>query len=322
VASCTKLITTIAALQTVEKGLIGLDDSVFKVLPELAELQIISSPDDGKTLSYTKPKKVITLRHLLTHTSGLAYDGLSPLLMAWRAERGQESMGYPTSGTVPECYSTPLLFEPGEGWVYSPSLDWAGYLVCRLNGNTTLEQYFTDNIFKIVGRSAPFPTFNLSKHPEMKAQLVAAGERTPEGRLKAAIAPFGDKPLDEHGGSGLALRVGDYLAVEGDLVSESPKLLRSDTITAMFSPQFLPGSGAEIGLKAFSMIWSPLLGNVIPEGVNHGLGGLLLTKYSEESGIPAFTLAWGGFTNPYVYLEDVFPLCGKSNSTFAESKPA
>jgi CubicO group peptidase (beta-lactamase class C family) len=284
----------------VERGLVGLDDSVFEMLPELAKLQIISSPDEGKTLLYTKPTKQITLRHLLTHSSGLGYDMISPLLMTWRAEKGQESMGYPISGTVPECFSMPLLFEPGEGWVYGPGLDWAGYLIKRLDGNISLEEYFVENIFKPIGRTAPFPTFDIAKHPEIKARLVITGERQADGSLKPTIAPYGENPKDEHGGTALALTVPDYTAVLADLVSDTPKLLKPETITAMFTPQFLPESAAYKGLHALSFIWEPMTGGIWPRehGVNHGIGGLLITKGIPELKLPAYTLTWSGFTNP------------------------
>ncbi|KAF2430738.1 beta-lactamase class C and other penicillin binding protein [Tothia fuscella] len=279
VASCTKLITTIAALQCVERGLIGLGESVYKLLPELAGSKIISSPDNSKTLEYADTKKAITLRHLLTHSSGISYDANHPLMVAWRASRGERSM---MNGTVPQAFTLPLLFEPGKGWVYGGGIDWAGYIVKRLNNNITLEQYFIDNIWKPVGRTSPFPTFDLSRHPYMKARLVKTAERRENGSLEPGYAAFAESPKDEHGGSGLAMEVSDFTAVLADLVSDSTNLLKPETITAMYSPQFLPGSAA---LKAPA------------DSVNFGLGGLLLTKHVVDVNIPQFTLAWGGYSS-------------------------
>ncbi|KAF2668169.1 beta-lactamase/transpeptidase-like protein [Microthyrium microscopicum] len=300
VASCTKLITTIAALQCVERGLISLGESVYKILPEISDLPIIHTPDEGKTISFTKPTKEITLRMLLTHSSGLAYDGMSPASVTWRAERGQEPMVYPISGTVPECYATPLLFEPGEGWIYGSGLDWAGYLVRRLNGNISLRDYFTTNIFEPVGRTAPFPTFDISDHPDMKARLVTCYERTEDGGLKEAVAPFGENALDEHGGSGLALTVPDYCAVLSDLLKDEPKLLKPETVKQMFTSQFQPDSPALQGLLENSYVWLLNTGGVPPPeaSVNYGLGGLLLLEGVPELNIPANTLTWSGYTSP------------------------
>lgn len=207
-------------------------------------------------------------------------------------------MGYPSSGTVAQCFATPLVFEPGTGWAYGPGLDWVGVLVRRLNGGVSLEEHFAENIFKIVGCAEPLPTFDLGKEPRMRERLVECGERGEDGGLQPVVAPYGEDPRDEHGGTGLVLAVGDYLAVLADLISDEPKLLRRDTIAELFSPQFSPGSAPLQGLHGLSMIWSPLTGGVVPPGVNHGLGGLLLTEDADAAGIPASTLLWGGFTNP------------------------
>ena len=300
VASCTKLITSIAALQCVERGLIGLDDSVSDVLPELAAFEVISSDDGGNTLNYTKANKPITIRQLVTHSSGLCYDALSPLIMAHRKQKGlTEPMGYPISGTVAECYSNPLAFHPGEGWVYGPGLDWAGQLVRRLNNNVSLEEYFVENIFKPAGAPAPYPTFNLSEHQDLKDDLLECATRTPEGGLEAIFAPFGDMPKDEHGGSGLALTTQHYLAVMADILSDDGKLLKKETKDGMFTGQLEPGSAAQKGLEAWSLIFSPMTGGEVGmPGVNYGLGGLLLTEGAKKVSIPKNTLMWGGFTNP------------------------
>jgi CubicO group peptidase (beta-lactamase class C family) len=300
VASCTKLITSIAALQCVERGLIGLDDSVSDILPEVAKLEVIGSDDGGKTLTFTKANKHITIRQLLTHSSGLAYDGLSPLIVAHRKAQGlPESASYPISGTVAECYSNPLAFHPGEGWLYGPGLDWAGQLVRRLNNNISLEEYFVENIFKTVGAPAPYPTFNLSEHPDLKENLLECANRTPEGGLEPVFAPFGDLPKDEHGGSGLALTTQHYLAVMADLLGDNGKLLKPETIKQLFTPQFETGSPSQKGLEAWSLIFAPMTGGEVGmPGVNYGLGGLILTEGAPNVNIPKNTLMWGGFTNP------------------------
>jgi CubicO group peptidase (beta-lactamase class C family) len=98
---------------------------VDEILPELARPQIIrafvSSDDGGEAasqgFSLASAKSTIGLRQLLTHISGLGYDFVYPELMAWRASRGEEPLSL--SGQLVKAYSTPLLFEPGEGWAYS-----------------------------------------------------------------------------------------------------------------------------------------------------------------------------------------------------------
>lgn len=116
IASCTKLLTSICALQQVEKGLVDLDEDISRFLPEFKDPQIItedSSHEDGYVLTPAKNK--VTLRQLLTHTSGVGYFFMSPLIATWRDKVGpsQEEL----QGLVAKTYDAPLLFEPGQGWV-------------------------------------------------------------------------------------------------------------------------------------------------------------------------------------------------------------
>jgi CubicO group peptidase (beta-lactamase class C family) len=79
IASCTKLMTTVAVMQCVERGQLGLDDNVYTILPELKGLDILTRFDEktGQPI-LVKNHKDITLRHLLTHSSGLSYDVFNP----------------------------------------------------------------------------------------------------------------------------------------------------------------------------------------------------------------------------------------------------
>ena len=128
-ASSTKLLTSIAALQIVEEGLVGLDDDVAGHLPELCEQPILKGFDDDDRPILEKRKNPITLRYrgegltfsmfagtdrfgriLLTHTSGCAYDAIDPNLAKYRQQNG-DTVG--TGATIEECYLYPLIFEPG-----------------------------------------------------------------------------------------------------------------------------------------------------------------------------------------------------------------
>ncbi|KAK3066060.1 hypothetical protein LTS18_002071, partial [Coniosporium uncinatum] len=158
IASCTKLLSSICALQCVERGLIKLDEPVQRVLPELASPQIASLDTSGEIpgetgkVILTPAKKPITLRHLITHTSGIAYEWMNETLKAWREDwkrNGGDEAGLRKS--TAKLYSIPLIHEPGEGWAYGGGLDWAGVLVSRLSNDVTLEQYMQEHIFKPLG---------------------------------------------------------------------------------------------------------------------------------------------------------------------------
>jgi hypothetical protein len=88
---------------------------------------------------------------------------------------------------ISKAFGHPLSFEPGQGWAYGPSLDWASLLVRRLNGNITFEQYLIDNIWTPLGQKAPFPTFDLDKHPEYKAKVVQLDDNFGNSKFSGTI---------------------------------------------------------------------------------------------------------------------------------------
>lgn len=117
IASCTKLIASIAALQCVERGLITLDESLSAHLPELASQPIIAASGEKEFFEMREATNPITLRQLLTHTSGVVYDFLNPTLAMWRNSRGEKFGRLPETGRTEEI-SYPRIAEAGETWNY------------------------------------------------------------------------------------------------------------------------------------------------------------------------------------------------------------
>lgn len=233
--SFTKLLTTIAALQCVERGQIGLDDAVEGILPELKNPQIIGPGDNEAGTQFTLTSAIgkITLRHLLTHTSGVGYDIMNPLLLAWRESRGESTMSM--CGDVVKAYSMPLLFEPGESWAYGGSLDWAGQVVERLTGQR-LGEYMQKNIFSRLEMKNT--TFNVIENPHVKQKVMDMVTRSTDGKLSPIDNMYPEDAKTDSGGMGVLTSVGDYIQVVGDLIKEKPRLLQSGTRDQMFEPQF------------------------------------------------------------------------------------
>lgn len=297
IASCTKLITSIAALQAVERGLITLDEPLDQYLPELAKLQIV-----GRDLSLRPAVNKITLRHLVTHSSGASYDFVDPTLMKWRESRG-ESPAFPTRMIVEEDYAIPRTFEAGEGWTYGGGLDWAGLLIARLN-KTTLEEYILENIAKPLGIETW--TWHLSRKPHTAEKLMAAATRNVDGLLDHGPVPPFPEPIGEGGGAGIYSNAHDYTRVLADLLKDEPLLLKKESVDALFAPQFAKGSKSFEALHTNS---GPAYGNTIgtsTDGLefNHGLGGLIIAEeidrdsYYKPKGIRAkITLRSHSFSN-------------------------
>ena len=197
IASMTKAITSMAAMQLIEQGRFGLDDPVEKYLPEFANLKVFESFDAATGAYRLRPaSRPPTVRHILTHTSGLGYPFTSAILRDFKPQPGEN---YPFGG--------PLLFDPGERWHYGTSTDVVGKLVEKASGQK-LEDYFRQHIF------APLQMSDTSYNvPQEKAsRLVAAQQRAGE-RMDGTIVlqtPQPELTIPEPiGGGGLASTADD-----------------------------------------------------------------------------------------------------------------
>jgi CubicO group peptidase (beta-lactamase class C family) len=140
IASMTKAIAATAAMQLVERGKIQLDEPASKHLPELGMAQVLHGFDGSGKPILRPPTKPVTLRHLLTHTSGFAYD-------TWNQEMFDyvQKVGNAVPAGMPATLT--LVFEPGTRWQYGYSMDWAGKLVEAVSGQS-LEQYMQTHILQ------------------------------------------------------------------------------------------------------------------------------------------------------------------------------
>ena len=155
IASMTKAITTISIMQLYEQGKLGLDDPVSNFLPAFQEMKVLQTVNKEDTTCTTIPaKNSITIRHLLTHTSGITY-GNSPELEMVYAKEGMVSGGLSHPDWTSERYinklaTLPLAFHPGEMYTYGLNMDVLGRVVEVVSG-LSLSTYFQQNIFAPLG---------------------------------------------------------------------------------------------------------------------------------------------------------------------------
>ena len=290
IASMTKAITSTAAMQLVEQGKFTLDDPVEKYLPEMAKLPVFDS-FDAKTGNYHlhMTSKPITVRHVLTHSSGLGYPFTSATLRDFKPRAGE---------TYPDG---PLLFEPGEKWWYGTSTDIVGRLVEKISGQK-LEDYFRQHIF------TPLKMTDTSYNvPEQKsARLVAAqqrdGERMDGAIVKASVQPGLTIP-QPIGGGGLASTASDYgrfvrmLLNGGEL--DGARVLKAETVALM-------------GQNHIGNVSVPALASALPRSRDFtfvadgrdkfGLGFLITTDHVPGKR-SAGSLSWGGISNTYFWVD-------------------
>ncbi|KDQ13926.1 hypothetical protein BOTBODRAFT_33049 [Botryobasidium botryosum FD-172 SS1] len=279
IASKTKLLTAISAMQCVERGQIGLDDPVGDILPELADPDILEGYDDGGEPKLRKATTKITLKMLLTHSSGLAYTGTSPLIKQWCERRSAA----PRLTESIRDYTFPLIFEPGTSWVYGVGIDWAGQLVERLN-NCTLGEYMTKNIFTPLGMNSS--TFHPENHPEIESRLVDMSTRLPDGTMAYADRVYGYPAEQDLGGVGLYSTPADYIKVLAALLQDGGALLKPESVDAIFKPQ-----GEKVVGDAHNQ-WSNMTA-FAPSEVSFGLSvSIAVAPYPEKRA--AGSVAWGG----------------------------
>ena len=310
IASMTKAITSTAAMQLVERGKLALDAPAGQLVPDLAKAQVLDGFDAGGRPRLRAPKRPITLRHLLTHTAGYAYE-------IWREEIAKYQAVTNTPG-ITTCtnaaLTTPLLFDPGEQWEYGISIDWAGKMVEAVSGQR-LDRYFQENIFGPLGMKDT--SFTIS--PSQRARLASVHQRGGDGALAPIEFEIPQQPEFHMGGGGLYGTAADYLAFTQMILRgggvKGVQLLRPETVALMSQNHI---GALEVGEFRSAI---PALSNDIEllPGISLKWGlSFLINAQQLPTGRSAGSLAWAGLANTYfwidrtrrvsgVFLSQVFP---------------
>ena len=143
--SMSKAVGALMAMIVIERGGVTLDTPVVSVLPEFGRIKVLEEVGpNGPVLR--EPRRPVTLRHLLSHTSGLAYDTFDAKQMAYQAACGAERIG---SGRKSSWFH-PLMFEPGEAFTYGIGAEWAGLMVAAADGRS-IDRFCQEEIFEPLG---------------------------------------------------------------------------------------------------------------------------------------------------------------------------
>ncbi|KFY99116.1 hypothetical protein V498_01012 [Pseudogymnoascus sp. VKM F-4517 (FW-2822)] len=305
-ASCTKLMTSIAALQCVERGQIQLDHDVSTVLTELKDIQILTGFKKGtKEPTFKLAKNKITLRHLLTHSSGIGYYGMNPILTRLYRTLGAKAAGG-AGDPIIKRITVPLLFEPGTSWEYGLGLDWVGVLVMRLT-NMSLEAYMQKNIWDPLGIKNI--TFHQELKPEVRRRLVKMAKRGSSRGVWSLPSTGGEKLewtddslyedpcADEFGGGGAIGSAVEYLKILTSICASDGKLLTGKMVDEMFTPQLPAGPQRALTIYNDALADAKTFtSRKAGTKLNHGLGGLLVLS-DDETGLKSGTMTWSGLPN-------------------------
>ena len=298
IASMTKLVTTIAALQLMEQGKLDLDTPISAYAPELNELQVLKGFGVDDTPIFEKANRAPTARELMTHTAGYVYE-------FWNANalKGGQLGVIPSLFGEGNYLAAPLAFQPGTAWEYGINTDWLGVLVERLS-DQRLAEYFDDNIFTPLGMTDTFYELPAGKLD----RSVTVMARTAEGLVK--LPSFQPTPMEKgsmphySGGGGLSSTVADYGRVLQMLLNSGSlggkTLLKSETVDTMFQNNI--GDIQPVALATVMPTLSNTADMSFGNNATFGLG-LLIHTDGIDGGRKANAGSWAGLFNSYYWVD-------------------
>jgi methyl acetate hydrolase len=292
IASMTKLLTSVAAMQLVERGQLKLDEPAARIDPALDSPQVLDS-FDAKGIPELRPaRKPITLRHLLTHTSGFSYQ-------LWDANVVRYGKAARHNPALPR---TPLMFDPDTRWAYGGSLDQVGRLVEIVSGQT-LDRYFRDNITGPLGMHDTAYVIT----EKQRARQASLHLRKADGALSAQPLVKRTEPKVFSGGGGIHSTAPDYLTLLQAVLNGGKGILRPLTVAQMSVNQI---GNVDAGILKTT---NPALSNDVDffPGVRlrWGLGGMINIDPGAD-GRAAGSQTWAGLYNTYYWIDPASRIVG------------
>ncbi|WP_308491250.1 serine hydrolase domain-containing protein [Microbacterium terrisoli] len=292
--SMTKAFTATAALQCVEEGLIDLDAPARQYVPEIAALQVLETLDDEGRVRTRPPKRDITPRMLLLHTSGLAYDMFDKRYAILARER----MRHPSSTPLWDSINTPLLHDPGQRWTYGTSMDWMGLIIAAVRG-TRLEDVFAERIYGPCGMTST--SFDVSA--AMRPRLATVYRRQRDGEIVPTKVTPPDVPELDMGGQGLFSTVPDLLALLrvwlGDGMGAHGRVLQPETVE--WAVQAAPGVVVTPLPSAIPALTREA--DFFPGARKSWAYSFLRNEDDVAGGRRAGSLTWAGLANVFYWID-------------------
>ena len=295
IASMTKAITTAAGMQLVEQGKLSLDEPIGKLLPDLASPQVLEGFDANGEPKLRAAKKPITLRQLMTHTAGFAYD-------MWNGDVGKylEKTGTPgIISCLDAALKTPVMTDPGTRWEYGTNIDFVGKAVEAVSGKK-LDVYLRENMFAPLGMNDT--GFKITD--SMRQRLVGMHARGPDGALGPMPFELEQAPEFHMGGGGLYGTAADYIKLTQMILNNGRgngnQVLKPETVAQMGQNNI-----GELTMGKMTTALPPYTNDVdlYPDIVKKwGLSFMINTAKTPE-GRSAGSLAWAGLANTYFWID-------------------
>jgi methyl acetate hydrolase len=309
IMSMTKMLVTVAALQLVEQGSLDLDAPVDAYRPEFAEVKVLEG-FDGDTPRLRAPASRATVRHLVTHTSGLAY-------WFWdeNVARYEQLTGLPN--VVPgriDAFTVPMVADPGTRFVYGINTDWLGRVVEAVTGKG-LDVVVKEAITGPLGMDSTSFTLNAGQ----TATRAAVHVKDENGSwFDAGDIVNRTDPDWWAGGHGLYSTPRDYVRFEQALLRggelNGTRILASETVDEAFRNQI-----GELDFPAEIPTADPASSGPLSAGPGYKWGyGLLLNTADQPGGRRAGSGSWAGLFNTHFWIDRTTGICA---SIYSNSLP-
>jgi methyl acetate hydrolase len=297
IASMTKAVTCVAAMQLVERGKLSLDGPLPDIDKALSAPQVLAGFDTARKPQLRPAKRPITLKHLMTHTAGFCYEQWNPDLERCVAGLGMPQMA---SGKL-AALRMPLMFDPGERWEYGINIDWVGRLVEEVSGHK-LDAYFRENIFGPLGMIDT----GFAPSPEQRTRQAVVHQRENGGLTPQPFEVLSEREFLA-GGGGLYSTANDYLLFLQVLLQDGRGILKPETVALMGENHI---GGLQAGILKTN---NPPLTNDVDlfpgQPVRWGLG-YMLTPEPGPNGRSPGSVTWAGIFNTYYWLDPVKRVAG------------
>lgn len=305
-ASMTKAVTTVGIMQLFEQGKLGIDDPVHRYLPAFKDATVLEHFNEADSTYTTVPaEQPVTIRHLLTHTSGIIYGEFDRVGMRVIYEKNEVLNGglshpeWTSEEFIDRLGRTPLAFQPGERFNYGLNMDVLGRIIEVVSGQS-LSDYFRQHIFEPLGIEDIHFYLPADKHERLvpvytynrEGELIMTSE-TPQAAMEA-YPTLPDHPFYA-GGGGLSGTAIDYARFIQALVNggtyNGARILGPKTIEMMTADQLITLNGEG---KGFSRL----------PGKTYCLGFELLTEAGNGlSPKSPGTYEWGGYFNTKFFID-------------------
>ena len=297
--SATKAVGATACLLLVDDGLLDLDAPAREYVPAIGGVQVIEGFDDAGEPRLRPPARDTTTRQLLTHTAGFAYEAFNETYFKLVREHGQPDV--PTATW--EAILTPLLFDPGDGWEYGSSIDWAGMVVEGITGRR-LGEVLGDRVFEPLAMASTAFTMT----DEMRSRMARIHTRSRDDDSLSPMKTF-ELPSDPElhmAGHGLYGTAEDYVKfirmwLDDGRGPGGEQILRPETVE-MAARNHLPAGMTIKRLPAVNQRVTNDLEFFPGMPKTWGLS-FMINEQDAPTGRPAGSLAWAGLPNLYFWID-------------------